>query len=101
MSSLPSPPQLLDALGAAVDARLGPDHPQRAFVIKLCAEAIGFSWVLSRRLPDGNVGQRARTSAALLLDLGVPDLSPGARHQLAVACEVFATGAHRVRGRRG
>jgi hypothetical protein len=93
MSSLPST-HLLDTLGAAVDARLGAHHPDRAFAIKLCAEAIGFSWILSRRLPDGHVGQRARTSAALLLELAFPEMRAGVRHQLSVACELIATGAN-------
>jgi hypothetical protein len=93
MNSLPSPPQLLDALGTAVDARLGADHPDRAFAIKLCAEAIGFSWILSRRLPDGHVGQRARSAAGLLLEMAFPEMRAASRHQLAVACEIIATGA--------
>ena len=92
MSALPSP-NLLDSLGRVVDARLGADHPDRAFAIKLCAEAIGFSWILSRRLPDGHLGQRARTSAALMLELAFPDMHPDARQQLAVWCEILATGA--------
>ncbi|RNL62929.1 hypothetical protein EFK50_14485 [Nocardioides marmoriginsengisoli] len=93
MTALPSP-HLLDTLGTAVDARLGADHPDRAFTIKLCAEAIGFSWILSRRMPDGHVGRRARTSAALLLELAFPEMRAGVRHQLSVACEIIATGAH-------
>lgn len=92
MSSLPAH-DLLTSLGTVVDARLGEDHPDRAFAIKLCAEAIGFSWILSRRLPDGHVGQRARTSALLLLELAFPEMRAGVRLQLAVACEILATGA--------
>ncbi len=93
MNPLPSPPHLLDTLGAAIDARLGVGHPDRAFVIKLCAEAIGFSWTLSSRLPDGDVGQRARTSSALLLELAFPQMRASIRHLLSVTCEVLATGA--------
>jgi hypothetical protein len=93
MNPLPTTPHLLDSLGAVVDARLGPGHPDRAYVIKLCAEAIGFSWVLSRRLPEGHVGMRARAAASLMLELGLPELRAGERHRLAVACEILATGA--------
>jgi hypothetical protein len=92
MTSVPSP-HLLDSLSRVVDARLGEGHPDRDFAIKLCAESIGFSWILSRRLTDGHVGQRARSSAALMLELAFPDMRAGVRHQLAVACEILAIGA--------
>lgn len=95
MSSLPQSPHLIHQLGAVVDAELGEDHHDRAFAIKLCAEAIGFSWLLSRRLPVGHVGQRARSAAALTLEMAFPEMKPAVRHRLAVACEILATGARR------
>ncbi|MFL6062700.1 MAG: hypothetical protein ACJ72E_15840 [Marmoricola sp.] len=93
MNSLPQPQHLINRLSVVVDAQLGEDHPDRAFAIKLCAEAIGFSWLLSRRLTDGHVGQRARAAASLTLELAFPEMRAGVRHRLAVACEIIATGA--------
>jgi len=91
-SALPSR-QLLDAVRIAVDARVGAeDDHDRELVVVLCSEAISFSWTLSRRLPDGHVGQRARSAAALLLELTFPDMRPAVRHQLSVTCEILATG---------
>jgi len=95
MNALP-PRELIDALRTAVEARLGEGHPDTPFVLELCADAIAFSWTLSRRLPDGHVGQRARTSAALMLELGFPEMRPGLRRQLTVACEIIAMGARRA-----
>lgn len=91
MNTLPSR-ELLDALITAVEPRLGADHPDRDLVLEICAEAVAFSWTLSRRLPDGHVGQRARTSAALLLELTFPAMRPALRRQLSVACEILAMG---------
>ena len=92
MSALPSP-ELLDSVRNAVDARLGAegDH-DRELVVTLCTEAITFSWTLSKRLPDGHVGQRARSAAALLLELTFPEMRRAQRHQLSVACEIVAMG---------
>ncbi len=91
MNGLP-PRELIDVLRAAVQARLGEDSPESSFVLELCADAIAFSWTLSRRLPDGHVGQRARTSAALMLELGFPEMPDGLRRQLSITCELIAMG---------
>ena len=64
----------------------------RELAVTLCTEAIAFSWTLSRRLPDGPVGQRARSAAALMLGLAFPDVRAGLRDQLAVDCERLAMG---------
>lgn len=96
MKALP-PRELIDALRSAVEARLGEGHPDTPFVLELCADAIAFSWTLSRNLPDGHAGQRARNSASLMLELGFPAMRPGLRRQLSVACEIIAIG----NGRRG
>lgn len=85
---------LLGALVADLDDRLLRTGTDRAWVTQLCSEAIAFSWTLSRNLPDGHVGRRARTSAALLLSLGAPEMSPVLQCQLSVACEIIAIGAH-------
>lgn len=95
MNALP-PRELLDTLRTAVAARLGEDHPDTGFVIELCADAIAFSWTLSRNLPDGHAGQRARTSAALMLELAFPQMRAGLRRQLSVACEIIAMGVRRA-----
>lgn len=94
MNALP-PRELLDTLRTAVEARLGEDHPDTWLVIELCADAIAFSWTLSRNLPEGHVGQRARTSSALMLELAFPEMRPGLRRQLSVACEIIAMGVRR------
>jgi hypothetical protein len=92
MSALPSP-QLLTSVRAAVYARLGNEGAyDRELLVTLCNEAITFSWTLSRRLPDGHVGQRARSAAALMIALAYPEMRAGLRHQLAVACEAIAMG---------
>jgi len=92
MSSLPSP-ELVGSVRSAVYARLAAeDDHVRELAVTLCSEAIAFSWTLSRRLPDGHVGQRARSSAALMLGLAFPDMRMSVRHQLAVACEILAMG---------
>lgn len=93
MNALPSR-ELVVALSTAVDARLGQEHPDRPVVMELCAEAIRFSWTLSKDLPEGHPGQRARSAAALLLELRFPEMRAGVRHQLSVACEIIAMGAH-------
>jgi hypothetical protein len=91
-SALPSR-QLLDSVRTAVAARVeAEDDLDRELVVILCSEAITFSWTLSSRLPDGHVGQRARSAAALLLELTFPQMRPALRHQLSVACEIVATG---------
>lgn len=95
MNALP-PRELLDTLRTAVAARLGEDHPDTGFVIELCADAIAFSWTLGRNLPDGHAGQRARTSSALMLELAFPEMRPGLRRQLSVACEIIAMGVRRA-----
>ena len=95
MKALP-PRELIDALRASIDARLGEDHPDAPFVLEICADAVAFSWTLSRNLPDGNAGQRARTSAALMLELAFPEMRPGLRRQLSVACEIIALGVRRA-----
>ena len=93
MSALPSP-ELLTSVRSAVYGRLGREGAyDRELLVTLCNEAITFSWSLSKRLPDGHVGQRARSAAALMIALAYPDMRAGLRHQLAVACEIIATGA--------
>lgn len=92
MSTLPSP-QLLDSVRKAVDARLtAEDDFDRELVVVLCGEAIAFSWTLSRRLPDGHVGQRARSAAVLLLGMTFPQMRHGLRCRLSLACEILAMG---------
>lgn len=92
MSALPSP-QLLGSVRSMVAARLGAGSEHDGeLVVALCNEAITFSWTLSKNLPDGHVGQRARSSAALMLELTFPEMRAGLRHQLAVACELIALG---------
>lgn len=92
MNALPSP-ELLTSVRAAVHARLGDEGAyDRELLVALCNEAITFSWTLSKRLPDGHVGQRARSAAALMLSLAYPEMRAALRHQLAVACEVIAMG---------
>lgn len=95
MNALP-PRELLDTLRTAVEARLGENHPDTWFVIELCADAIAFSWTLSKNLPDGHVGQRARTSAALMLALAFPQMRARLRRQLSVDCEIIAMGVRRA-----
>ena len=96
MSALPSP-ELLGSVRSAVYARLGNDGAEgdrdRELAVTLCTDAIAFSWTLSKRLPDGHVGQRARSAASLMLAMAFPDMRAGLRHQLAVACEILAMGA--------
>ena len=92
MSALPSP-ELLGSVRSAVYARLGNEGAyDRELLVSLCNEAIAFSWTLSKRLPDGHVGQRARSAAALMIGLAYPEMRAGLRHQLAVACEIIAMG---------
>ena len=93
MHALPAP-KLIRALVENLDDRLLRTGTDRAFIIQLCSEAISFSWTLSRNLPDGHVGQRARNAAALLLELGAPETAPELRDQLCRACEVVAIGAN-------
>lgn len=92
MNALPAP-ALITALVENLDDRLLRTGTDRAFITQLCAEAIAFSWTLSRHLPDRHVGQRARDAAALLLELGAPEMASDLHRQLAVACEVVAVGA--------
>lgn len=94
MSALPSQ-ALLASVRSAVYARLDAEH-DRELAVLLCNEAITFSWTLTKRLPDGHVGQRARSAAALMLGLAFPDVRPGVVHQLAVACEIIAMGVRPV-----
>ncbi|MCZ4500217.1 MAG: hypothetical protein JWQ74_2772 [Marmoricola sp.] len=95
MSALPAP-HLVNALVENMDDRLLRTGTDRDFVVTLCSEAIAFSWTLSRWLPDGHVGQRARSSAQLLLELGIPEVAPSLRAQIALACEIIAIGAQRA-----
>lgn len=92
MNALPAP-ELINALVENLDDRLLRTGTDRAWVVKLCSEAIAFSWTLSNKLPDGDVGSRARNSAALLLELGAPEMAPDLRDQIALACQVIAIGA--------
>lgn len=92
MNALPAP-ELINALVENLDDRLLRTGTDRNWIIGLCSEAIAFSWTLSRHLPDGHVGQRARNSAALLLDLGAPEVALDLREQISLACEVIAIGA--------
>ncbi|MET3960877.1 hypothetical protein ABIE44_000811 [Marmoricola sp. OAE513] len=92
MHALPAP-QLITALVENLDDQLLRTGTDRAFVIRLCSEAIGFSWTLSKNLTEGHVGQRARNSASLLLELGCPEVSTELRERISVACEVIAVGA--------
>jgi hypothetical protein len=92
MSSLPSS-DLVSSVRAAVHARLAAeDDHTRELAVVLCSDAIAFSWTLSRRLPDGHVGQRARSEDALMLSLAFPEMRAAVRHQLAVSCEILAMG---------
>ncbi|MCW2786135.1 MAG: hypothetical protein JWP74_2652 [Marmoricola sp.] len=93
MNALPAT-ALIGALVDDLDDRLLRTGTDRAFVTQLCAEAIAFAWTISRDLPNGHVGRRARTAAALLLELGAPEVSSALRGQLSVACEIIAIGAH-------
>ncbi|HEX4190292.1 MAG TPA: hypothetical protein VHZ06_04795 [Marmoricola sp.] len=86
-------PQLVPALVENLDDRLLRTGTDRDFVLRLCSEAIAFSWTLSRRLPDGHAGHRARNAALLLLELGAPEVARPLREQIALACEVIAIGA--------
>ncbi len=95
MNALPAT-ALIGALVEDLDDRLLRTGTDRAWIAQLCSEAIAFSWTLSRNLPDGHVGQRARNSAALLLSLGAPEMSPVLQVQLSVACEIIAIGAHDI-----
>lgn len=92
MNALPAP-ELISALVENLDDRLLRTGTDRELVLQLCSEAIAFSWTLSRWLPEGHVGQRARNAATLLLDLGAPEMAPVLRAQLTLACEVVAIGA--------
>ena len=92
MQALPAP-ELINALVENLDDRLLRTGTDRAWVLQLCSDAIGFSWTLSNKLPAGHVGRRARTSAALLLELGAPEVAPELRAQISLACEVVAIGA--------
>lgn len=92
MNALPAP-GLINALVENLDDRLLRTGTDRSWVTQLCSEAIAFSWTLSNKLPDGNVGQRARNSAALLLELGAPEMNADLRTQICLACEVIAIGA--------
>lgn len=92
MNALPAP-ELIGALVENLDDRLLRTGTDRAFVIQLCSEAIAFSWTLSKNLPDGHVGQRARNAAALLLELGAAEMTTELREQICLACEVIAIGA--------
>lgn len=86
-------PELITALVENLDDRLLRTGTDREWVLQLCSEAIGFSWTLSNNLHEGRVGQRARNSAALLLELGAPEMAPELRIQICLACEVIAIGA--------
>jgi hypothetical protein len=89
MNALPAP-QLLSALVENLDDRLLRTGTDREYVVDLCSEAVAFSWTLSRWLPDGHVGQRARNAVALLLELGAPEMAPDLRAQITLACEIIA-----------
>lgn len=92
MHALPEP-ELINALVENFDDRLLRTGTDRDWVLQLCSEAIAFSWTLSNRLTEGHVGQRARASAALLLELGAPEMSDELRDHICLACEVIAIGA--------
>lgn len=92
MHALPAP-ELINALVVNLDDRLLRTGTDRLWVVQLCSEAIAFSWTLSKNLPEGHVGQRARNSATLLLELGCPEMSADLRAQIGLACEVIAIGA--------
>ena len=94
MNARPSP-ELQGSVRSAVYARLGTDREHdRELVVTLCNEAIAFSWTLSRNLPDGHVGQRARSAASLMIAMAFPDMRPWLRRQLSVTCELMAMGVH-------
>jgi hypothetical protein len=96
MSALPSP-EVLGSVRSAVYARLGNEGAyDRELLVTLCNEAITFSWTLSRQLPDGHVGQRARSAASLMLSMAYPEMRAGLRHQLSVSCEIIAMGVDPV-----
>lgn len=92
MTALPAP-HLVNALVENLDGRLLRTGTDRDFVATLCSEAIAFAWEPDPFLPSGHVGQRARTSAQMLLGLGAPEMTDGLRSQIALACEIIAIGA--------
>src|SRR5690349_5855643 len=92
MQALPAP-ELINALVENLDDRLLRTGTDRDLVLRCCSDAIAFSWTLSNKLPEGHVGQRARNSAALLLELGAPEMSEKLRREIGLACEVVAIGA--------
>lgn len=80
---------LLSQLLAVVESLLGPELvAHRDVVLALCIEAVAFSHYEE----CDNVGQRARSAALLLLDLGCPDVPLALREQLAGICEHAAIG---------
>jgi hypothetical protein len=92
MDALPAT-HLINALVENLDDQLLRTGTDRVLVLQLYSEAIAFSWTLSRYLPDGNVAQRARNAAALLLELGACEMTPDLRAQIIHACEIVALGA--------
>lgn len=80
---------LLNQLLVVIESMLGPDHVVHTdVVLALCIEAVAFA----HSEECDNVGQRARSAALLLLDLGCPGLPLEARERMAEICEYVATG---------
>jgi hypothetical protein len=77
------PTDCLTALRLAVEEHAGEGTPIRTTALSLCIEAVAFA----REGRPREVGLRARTAAALLLDLTCPELDPRAVEALAAACE--------------
>jgi len=59
-----------------------PEH-RRDLALDLCVEVIA----IAPDLPGGHPGRAARSAAMLLLEMAMPELEPGARRDLAHACE--------------
>lgn len=59
-----------------------PQH-HRDLALDVCVEVIA----IAPELPGGHPGRAARSAAMLLLEMAMPELAPGARSDLAHACE--------------
>lgn len=81
--------ELVELLEHTVTDHLGPVTLDPALVVLMCTDAVTFA----RGYSSQHVGQRARSSASLLLELACPTMSEPLRHELSVACELAAIGA--------
>lgn len=81
---------LLNQLLVVIESMLGPDHAvHREVALALCIEAVAFA----HSEECDNVGQRARSAALLLMDLGCPEVPLPVRERLAAICEYVGTGS--------